>query len=477
MLDSFHSSLVTFKSLLVCPICQQFYKDPYLLGECGHCFCKDCAIRTIASSGKCYKCNLPAIIRNMHRNISYFNIVNSLKEFEFGKHDSGLKIESVEMDSRNTESQPTRSVKKDLGEEEITVNTKIEKKNKRSKDTKDKKLSELIETSPVNNLPIQSNKQSDNLTKSENVIVQLSQHSNNRYSDTEQFSIKRLFEIGKLRVGDKLEYLGQFSKVTKQFKLQDCVEREDFEGPTEWASFIQQNLLGKKRKINGWKSVSLNGTMLQTLFTTEQNIPSQPLHHFVFSGLSEMHKQILRDIPHHSQLQYEISKTVTGQTTHIITSITSNEKTRLCTRTLKYLEGLLNCCWIVSFEWLLQCLSESKWVSEEPFLIRGDTSTGITNAPSLVRVNQSAKKLFDGCTFDLSCYLGGSLSTDDLLKLIASGNGTVKVNVGRNGNRKKDKISNTDNVYFIHSDSFKGTDSRNITISFLLNSISSNSFP
>ena len=72
----------------------------------------------------------------MHRNISYFNIVNSLKEFEFGKHDSELKIESVEMDSRNTESQPTRSVKKDLREEEITVNTKIEKKNKKSKDTK-----------------------------------------------------------------------------------------------------------------------------------------------------------------------------------------------------------------------------------------------------------------------------------------------------------------------------------------------------
>ena len=196
MLDSFHSSLVTFKSLLVCPICQQFYNDPYLLGECGHCFCKDCAIRTIASSGKCYKCNLPAIIRNMHRNISYFNIVNALKEFEFGKADSGLKIESVEKDSQNTESQPTHSVKKDLSENEMTVNTKLEKKNTKSKDTKDKKSSGLIESSSINNLPIQSNKQSDFHTKSENIIVQLSQHSNNRYSDNEQFSIQDFLKWG-----------------------------------------------------------------------------------------------------------------------------------------------------------------------------------------------------------------------------------------------------------------------------------------
>eukprot|EP00124_Ichthyophonus_hoferi_P001746 Ihof_evm8s100 gene=Ihof_evmTU8s100 len=69
-----------------------------------------------------------------------------------------------------------------------------------------------------------------------------------------------------------------------------------------------------------------------------------------------------RDVVHQSIAHlggYRLDNTVTEETTHVVCG---NQR-----RTLNVLGAIANGCWLVSKEWVLNSLSDNKWVSEEPF--------------------------------------------------------------------------------------------------------------
>ena len=126
MFPTFFKALQQFKDSLLCSICKETYKDPHILGECGHCFCKECAIRSIALHSKCHKCNLPATIKNLHKNSSYSNIIDAIAEFE-----CKVQTKDVNEEAENTENVQYTKNTKDQGLEEVSAIQPLEKVVKR----------------------------------------------------------------------------------------------------------------------------------------------------------------------------------------------------------------------------------------------------------------------------------------------------------------------------------------------------------
>ncbi|KAL4609114.1 BRCA1-associated RING domain protein 1 [Arapaima gigas] len=86
--------------------------------------------------------------------------------------------------------------------------------------------------------------------------------------------------------------------------------------------------------------------------------------------------------------------------------------------TMSCFHGILNGCWIVSFDWVRVCLKAERWTGESEYEV-GD-------APTRSRINQDnlLPPLFDGCFF---FFLGSfrSPSKTELLELVKDGGGQV----------------------------------------------------
>lgn len=59
---------------------------------------------------------------------------------------------------------------------------------------------------------------------------------------------------------------------------------------------------------------------------------------------------------------FEFAETVTGRTTHLITSEPR--------RTINLLRGLIRGLWILEFEWIGESIQSGRWLLEEPFEFR-----------------------------------------------------------------------------------------------------------
>ena len=409
MFEAFASSLNRFEAALHCPVCNGIYDDPHILGECGHCFCRECAVHTIAGNGKCYKCNLPAAVRNMHRNPAFSNIVDALKRFRGKELNAGIAGENAnetdaeaELNIKESTAKPATRANMSIGEPSGKVG-RSQRKQQRQQQSAD--------------IQIQTKRPP---TKS--IVVELRAPEKPKTKDSAKCTNQSAQTINKSK-----RNLSKF--------------------PTESTSDVE--------KINP--------------IGNDTAVPD-PKPHLVFTGLSEAHKQILRDISKQQALDYAVDKSVGGRTTHVIASV--NGRQRLCTRTMKYLEGILHRCWLVSFEWLLQSVSEGRWVAEREFLLEGDTTSGVTNIPRFIRSVSCNQPLFEGCVFDLTRYLEETLSTDDLLRLISSGGGTVTLSIVKGTKRKK----RAGEVYFITADSFPPSTGSHIAVSSFLHSISTYTF-
>lgn len=118
----------------------------------------------------------------------------------------------------------------------------------------------------------------------------------------------------------------------------------------------------------------------------------------------------------------------TKDVTHIISDCNDS---KLCPRTVKYLRGLLEGRWIISYDWFLASLSANKFIDEVPYLIGGDEVIGFpTNAPwKSIKSHQANPGigLFDKMTFFLigSFRSPSAPSKADIVKLIIAGGGKV----------------------------------------------------
>lgn len=105
--------------------------------------------------------------------------------------------------------------------------------------------------------------------------------------------------------------------------------------------------------------------------------------------------------------------------------IVGTDDAGLCTRTTKYLRGVLDGKAIVTFSWFWDSFEKKQWLDPAAYLVKGDTSISReTNA-----VKASLERSMDGKLFaDYSFYLVGKFKTpskEDLTTLLKSGGAKV----------------------------------------------------
>jgi len=119
-----------------------------------------------------------------------------------------------------------------------------------------------------------------------------------------------------------------------------------------------------------------------------------------------------------NKLHASIESTVNLKVTHLIVAPSSDQ---LAPRTMKYLMALALRCYIVSFEWVLACISAGHFVDESPYLVLGDKIA--QGAPATIIKQRDQPRLFEG----YSMYLFGNIAEQlpELEKLINFGGGRV----------------------------------------------------
>jgi uncharacterized Zn finger protein (UPF0148 family) len=148
----------------------------------------------------------------------------------------------------------------------------------------------------------------------------------------------------------------------------------------------------------------------------------------LLTGLSEDQKSIVQTnlsrLSKLSGLPVKILKDfATDQpVTHVICACAPKAQ---CPRTLKYLLGIANKSWIISFNWILESLERGELLDEEAFIVAGDEAVQCdTDACRKSRMDSG--KLFDKTKF----YLAGLFnapgpSKTDLMGLIQAAGGSL----------------------------------------------------
>ncbi|CAH2078405.1 unnamed protein product [Thlaspi arvense] len=138
------------------------------------------------------------------------------------------------------------------------------------------------------------------------------------------------------------------------------------------------------------------------------------------SGLTDEERIVISEFAELTGVR--ISRKWEPSATHVIASINENGA---CKRTLKFMMGILEGKWILSIDWVKVCMKDSKYVSEEPYVISMDVH-GIRQGPYLGRQRALNKqqKLFNGLKF----YIMGDFELaykGYLQDLIVAAGGTI----------------------------------------------------
>lgn len=115
--------------------------------------------------------------------------------------------------------------------------------------------------------------------------------------------------------------------------------------------------------------------------------------------------------------------------------------TKVAKRTIKFLRAILNGSWIVSTEWMEECLFQGRLVEETPYEIRGDEYHPDEAAPRRARLSKlgNESSLLSGYSF----YLYGAFSApsiDDLRLLVADSGAHLVTNVKELTKKRPGKV-------------------------------------
>ncbi|CAF1176336.1 unnamed protein product [Rotaria sordida] len=122
--------------------------------------------------------------------------------------------------------------------------------------------------------------------------------------------------------------------------------------------------------------------------------------------------------------QLSISGYVNDQTTHLIMG--NEEKPLLCPLTLKLFQGIARHLYIMSYQWIIQCIKQNNIIDEINYEIRGDIPFGeYHDGMKRSRLSKEVK-LFEKCQFFILCDgCQGSMSKDELSALIQLCHGSI----------------------------------------------------
>ena len=186
-------------------------------------------------------------------------------------------------------------------------------------------------------------------------------------------------------------------------------------------------------KVNKNKKV-IEAKLPKKKKSTEPELKSKTIKRFglLLTGLSEDQKatinsnlQRLSKIS--GNLPFKIIKDYSPDlVTHIICACAPKSH---CPRTLKYLLGIAGKSWIISFDWILECLESGELLKEDKFVVIGDEAVRM-NTFACEKSRANPGNIFDNRKFYLSgSFTGPGPSKSDLINLIQVAGGSISKKV------------------------------------------------
>lgn len=155
------------------------------------------------------------------------------------------------------------------------------------------------------------------------------------------------------------------------------------------------------------------------------NVKDPVIHNITTSSITTDQKIILlaavKDIP-----GAVLMSDLTMHCNLLVINASTTNTHYLAPRTIKYMLAILRHVPIVSFEWVMECITIGRWIEYEQYLIDGDEVCGqVTNASR--KSLQDDMLLFDSLQFYLSPNIqqAGGPNRQDIVSVIEAGGGTI----------------------------------------------------
>ncbi|XP_046544222.1 breast cancer type 1 susceptibility protein homolog isoform X2 [Haliotis rubra] len=162
-------------------------------------------------------------------------------------------------------------------------------------------------------------------------------------------------------------------------------------------------------------------SVLSPLQTSNMGNPRSEKIVLITSGLSREQAMSVQEFTKVTGSVFfpKFNKTVT----HIVVKKAAGEARPVCDRTLKYFQGIVGKCWVVSFDWVRDSLLANKPLPEDKYEIVGDTVI-VEDHHGPKRSRTSHKKLFSG--FTLTCIgVSDEMTKEDMSLLLQQGGATL----------------------------------------------------
>ena len=137
-------------------------------------------------------------------------------------------------------------------------------------------------------------------------------------------------------------------------------------------------------------SADVSTQKIEEIVTRQERMIQQidhqiPKKRIVVSGIADASRYVVEQAVEclgHAQLEDDIR----SGTTHVI--VGKSKEARLAKRTMKYLQGLAVGAWLLSIDWITECIQANEWVHEEAFQFVGDSGKATTYAPRQCRIDR-----------------------------------------------------------------------------------------
>eukprot|EP00818_Percolomonas_sp_WS_P003854 CAMPEP_0117452170 /NCGR_PEP_ID=MMETSP0759-20121206/9449_1 /TAXON_ID=63605 /ORGANISM="Percolomonas cosmopolitus, Strain WS" /LENGTH=476 /DNA_ID=CAMNT_0005244921 /DNA_START=200 /DNA_END=1627 /DNA_ORIENTATION=+ len=182
----------------------------------------------------------------------------------------------------------------------------------------------------------------------------------------------------------------------------------------------------------------------------------------ITTGLDEGDRQIVEQVM--QIIGGRFVNDFSSEVTHVVTSVSPTEGT--AKRTVKYACGVLQGCWIVSMDWIVESLENKRWLNEKCFEVSGDTKD--IGAPAKGRERRLAKRppIFQGVKvlfcgdfsspypprndLELISETGGAQLIEDVASEYDRTKDSLLLIVGRMSASAREEIENNLGVRSIH---------------------------
>ncbi|XP_067649328.1 breast cancer type 1 susceptibility protein homolog [Haliotis asinina] len=191
--------------------------------------------------------------------------------------------------------------------------------------------------------------------------------------------------------------------------------------PRKSAEIVKAFEIIEKFKSPTQSKYSTSRTVLSPLQTSNMGNPRSKKIVLITSGLSREQAMSVHEFTKVTGCVFfpKFNKTVT----HVVVKKAAGEDRPICDRTLKYFQGIVGKCWVVTFDWVRDSLLAKKPLPEEKYEIVGDTVI-VEDHHGPRRSRTSHKKLFSG--FTLTCIgVSDEMTKDDMSLLLQQGGATL----------------------------------------------------